>query len=260
MRRFGLLQYPEKESLSKKIFNQYFKLSSINAKYDDIVIEPRKFDTKATEHLESYDGLNVTVPFKEDIIKFISPVEDAREINAVNCIYQNKGYNTDWKGFYNSLLDTDLKLPILLVGAGGASKAIIYGLYKLGIKHLILVNRTIEKAFKLKDFFTTKIDITVESFENLKEVMKSSKTFINATSIGMFGESFNFSSEELSNLSLIYDIVYNSTALQKQALKNGIKLIDGKTFWYYQAVENLKIWGVYDEVKFYETFVNSKFN
>jgi len=260
MRRFGLLQYPEKESLSKKIFNQYFKLSSINAKYDDIVIEPRKFDTKVTEYLESYDGLNVTVPFKEDIIKFISPVEDAREINAVNCIYQNKGYNTDWKGFYNSLLDTNLKLPILLVGAGGASKAIIYGLYKLGIKELILINRTIEKANKLKDFFKTKMEIIVEPFENLKDALKRSKTFINATSIGMFGESFNFSNEDLSNLHLIYDIVYNFTSLQEQALENNIKLIDGKTFWYYQAVENLKIWGIYDEVRFYDTFVNGNFS
>lgn len=260
MRRFGLLQYPEKESLSKKVFNQYFKLSSIDAIYDDIVIEPTKFDIKVTKCLDSYDGLNVTVPFKEDIIKFISPVEDVREINAVNCIYQNKGYNTDWKGFYNSLLDTNLKLPVLLVGAGGASKAIIYGLYKLGIKELILINRTVEKANKLKDFFKAKMEIIVEPFENLKDTLKRSKTFINATSIGMFGESFNFSNEDLSNLHLIYDIVYNFTSLQEQALENNIKLIDGKTFWYYQAVENLKIWGIYDEVRFYDTFVNGNFS
>jgi len=256
MKKFGLLEYPYKESLSKKVFNEYFKKAKIDAVYEDIVIVPDNFDDQINKYIGSYDGLNVTVPFKEKVIKYVKPVEEAQEINAVNCIFNNKGYNTDWKGFYNSLKTVTLQEPILLVGAGGASKSIIYALYKKGIKKLLLVNRTVEKAEKLRKFFLSKIDIEVESFDHLRNTIHSSKTFINATSIGMFGESFDLEVKDLSNLSLIYDIVYNDTPLQKTAKENNIKCIDGRTFWYLQAIENLKIWDIYTPEIFSETFKN----
>ncbi|WP_245857157.1 shikimate dehydrogenase family protein [Petrotoga miotherma] len=254
MKKFGLLEYPHKESLSKKVFNEYFKKANIDAVYEDIVIVPDNFDDEINKYINSYDGLNVTVPFKEKVIKYVEPVEEAKEINAVNCIFNNKGYNTDWKGFYNSLNPSMLKEPIVLVGAGGASKSIIYALYKMGIKKLFLVNRTVEKAEKLKKIFLSKIDIKIESFDHLQSIIRTSKTFINATSIGMFGESFNLEVRDLSNLSLIYDIVYNNTPLQKIAKENNIKCIDGRTFWYHQGVENLKIWHIYTPEIFDETF------
>ena len=249
MEKFGLLEYPYKESLSKKVFNEYFKKANIDAVYEDIIIVPDNFDDEINKYIESYDGLNVTVPFKEKVIKYVEPVEEAQEINAINCIFNNKGYNTDWKGFYNSLKTSVLQEPILLVGAGGASKSIIYALYKMGIKKLFLV-----KAEKLRKIFMSKIDIKMESFDSLQSIIRTSKTFINATSIGMFGESFNLEVKDFTNLSLIYDIVYNNTPLQKIAKENNIKCIDGRTFWYHQAVENLKIWDIYKPETFDEAF------
>lgn len=253
MKKFGLIEYPKKESLSYKVFNSYFKAANIKATYEDIVIEPSEFENKIQNYIQNYDGLNITVPFKEVVIKYIDIIEDAKEINAVNCIYKNKGYNTDWKGFYNSL-KFPLVEPILLIGAGGASKSIVYALYKKGVKEIYLTNRTKEKAEKLKKFFSDKIEIKVEPFENLKSIVRSSKTLINATSIGMFQESFDLEENDLSNLSLIYDIVYNHTPLQKTAQKLKINCLDGKNFWFYQAVENLKIWDIYNEEIFNGVF------
>lgn len=254
MKKYGLFQYPQKESLSKKVFNEYFRKADINAIYEDIVIEPKDFDNKAEYYLESYEGVNVTVPFKQKVIKFVEPVEDAKEIGAVNCIYHNKGYNTDWKGFYNSLENVEIELPVLIIGAGGACKAILYTLFKKDIKEIILVNRTKEKAENLKKYFSDKLEIHIEPFENLKIVIKKVKTLINSTSIGMFGESFDFTDSDLSNITFIYDIVYNDTPLQQLAKKNNITCLDGKIFWYYQALENLKIWNIYQEDIFKKVF------
>ncbi|MGB4239643.1 MAG: shikimate dehydrogenase, partial [Candidatus Hydrothermia bacterium] len=144
--------------------------------------------------------------------------------------------------------------PILLLGAGGVSRAILYALCKMGHKEIHLCNRTMEKALQVKEDFSQECEIIVESFENLKGVLKGMKTFINGTSIGMFGESFDLSIDDLSHLSLVYDVVYNYTPLQEMAKKVGIVCVDGKAFWFHQAVENLRIWGIYEEKIFTECF------
>ncbi len=254
LKKFGLLQYPEKMSLSNRVFNLYFAKMGIDATYQDIVLKPAQFDGEVDDYIASYDGLNVTVPFKEQILGHVAPVEDALKIHAVNCVFHGNGYNTDWLGFYNSLRSKSVRDPILLLGAGGVSRAILYALCKMGHKEIHLCNRTMEKALQVKEDFSQECEIIVESFENLKGVLKGMKTFINGTSIGMFGESFDLSIDDLSHLSLVYDVVYNYTPLQEMAKKVGIVCVDGKAFWFHQAVENLRIWGIYEEKIFTECF------
>ncbi|MBP9518245.1 MAG: shikimate dehydrogenase [Fervidobacterium sp.] len=254
MKRYGLLEYPEKVSLSNRVFNLYFAKMGIDATYQDIVLKPAQFDGEVDDYIASYDGLNVTVPFKEQILGHVAPVEDALKIHAVNCVFHGNGYNTDWLGFYNSLRSKSVRDPILLLGAGGVSRAILYALCKMGHKEIHLCNRTMEKALQVKEDFSQECEIIVESFENLKGVLKGMKTFINGTSIGMFGESFDLSIDDLSHLSLVYDVVYNYTPLQEMAKKVGIVCVDGKAFWFHQAVENLRIWGIYEEKIFTECF------
>ncbi len=254
LKKFGLLQYPEKMSLSNRVFNLYFAKMGIDATYQDIVLKPAQFDGEVDDYIASYDGLNVTVPFKEQILGHVAPVEDALKIHAVNCVFHGNGYNTDWLGFYNSLRSKSVRDPILLLGAGGVSRAILYALCKMGHKEIHLCNRTMEKALQVKEDFSQECEIIVESFENLKGVLKGMKTFINGTSIGMFGESFDLSIDDLSHLSLVYDVVYNYTPLQEMAKKVGIVCVDGKAFWFHQAVENLRIWGIYEEKIFTDCF------
>jgi len=254
LKRFGLLEYPEKISLSNRVFNLYFAKVGIDATYEDIVLTSQQFDDMVDSYIASYDGLNVTIPFKEQVLRHVEPVGDALKIGAVNCIHQGKGYNTDWIGFYNSLKSMNVESPILVLGAGGVSKAILYALCKMGEKEIHLCNRTMERALQLRETFARECDITVEPFDDFKDVLKMVRTLVNATPIGMFDESLDLTTADLSHLSLIYDVVYKYTPLQKMAREVGITCIDGKMFWFHQAVENLKIWNVYDEEIFSACF------
>ncbi|NUU98967.1 shikimate dehydrogenase [Marinitoga sp. 1154] len=243
--KFGIVQYPEKISLSEKIYNKYFKYMDIHAVYEGINIKPEDFDKKINTIISNYYGLNITIPYKEKIFKYINPSDDAIFLGAVNTIYNNRGYNTDWVGFFNSIKNEDLNGNILVLGAGGASKAVLYGLYKLGIDRLVLINRTYEKAIKLKKLFDKKINIRVKPFDKLNDEIYKTSIFINTTSIGMFGESIPIDLNK--NLKLVYDVIYIHTPLQKVFEKAQIKVINGEKMWYYQAIENLKIWGLYNK-------------
>ncbi|WP_240739554.1 shikimate dehydrogenase family protein [Marinitoga lauensis] len=244
--RFGIIQYPAKLSLSEKIFNEYFKEININAIYEGININPEDFDLKIKNILDNYFGLNITVPFKERVFKYLSAATDsAIFLSAINTIHKGIGYNTDWIGFYNSIKNEDLNGKIMVFGAGGAARAILYGLYKLGIDKVVLINRTYDRAIKLKNLFDKKMDIKVLDFDKLNEEIKDTNVFINTTSIGMFGEKIPLRLS--NNINLVYDVVYYATPLQNEAKEKGIKFINGKMMWYYQAIENLKIWNIYDE-------------
>ncbi|WGS64411.1 shikimate dehydrogenase family protein [Marinitoga aeolica] len=247
--RFGIVQYPKKLSMSEKVFNKYFQEINIDAVYEGININPSDFDFKIKDVLNNYYGLNITVPYKERIFKYLNAATDsAIFLSAINTIHKGIGYNTDWIGFYNSIINEDLNGDILVLGAGGAAKAILYGLYKIGIDRVKLINRTYERAIELKKLFNKKIKIEIEKYEKINTIINDVDIFINTTSLGMFNERLPVKLNE--KLSLVYDVVYFHTPLQKKAESLGIKTINGKMMWYYQAVENLKIWNLFNEEKF----------
>ncbi|GAB6188914.1 shikimate 5-dehydrogenase [Marinitoga arctica] len=253
--KLGIIQYPKKESLSEKVFNRYFRLINENTIYEGINLEPRKFDLEIKNILEKYYGINITVPYKEKVFKYIhSATESAIFLSAVNTIFSGIGHNTDWIGFYNSIKEENLNGNILVFGAGGAAKAVLYGLYKLGVDRLTLINRTYERALGLKKLFNKKIKIDIKEFSKLN--LEMIDVFINTTSLGMFNEKIPIKLNE--KIKLIYDVVYYNTPLQKEAKTKGIKVINGEKMWYYQAVENLKIWNLYDSDKFDRVFKNLK--
>lgn len=253
--RLGIIQYPKKISLSEKIFNEYFKKTNIDAIYEGININPKDFEFKIKDILNNYYGLNVTVPFKEMVFKYLDYAnESAVFLGAINTIHNNIGYNTDWIGFYNSILNEKLDGNILVLGAGGTTKAVLYGLYKLGVDKITLINRTYEKAIKIKKLFYKKIDIKVLEFSKLNSEINNANIFINTTSIGMFNEKIPIKLHD--NLNLVYDVIYFHTPLQKESESLGIKTINGKNMWYHQAIQNLKIWNIYDENIFEKVYNN----
>ena len=251
MKKFCLIQYPKKESMSKIVFNKYFTEQNLPYTYEDISIPQTLFDKDIKKILLNYNGINITIPYKERVMKFIKASNDAKKIGAVNCIYKNIGYNTDYLGFITSLNNLSIPKNITLIGAGGVSKAIIFGLYKMGIKKITLINRTIEKALKLKKFFNY-IEINVIPLSALNEVIKTTDLLINATSIGMKGETFNLKN---NSIKIFYDTIYYETPMQRFFKNQNTYVINGKKMWFYQAIENLKLWNIYKSsfIDFFDT-------
>ena len=254
----GLIQFPSKKSLSNIVFNKYFKRLNKEIFHEDISIPPELFDNYIPDILKKYTYLNVTIPFKTKILNYINISNEAHNLNAVNCIYKNCGYNTDYLGIINSLKNVVIDSPILILGAGGVAKAFLYALTNLKIKKVFVSNRTLKNAIDLKKRFDSFLDIEIIPYENIQKYLSNFKTFINCTSIGMCGENFDFELNLINNVSLIYDSVYSKTLLQTFAYNNNISIINGEKLWYYQAIENLKIWNLYNE-EIFEISYNERF-
>ncbi len=153
MKNFFVIGGQASKSLSPLIFNYWFKKHNIKAKYSFIEVTKRKFDRKIVELLKDNNthGLNVTIPFKQDILKHLDYKNvHAEKIRAVNCVTISnkiKGINTDWIGYLNSIKQEKIhkNKNILIFGFGGASKAIYYGLLHKGYKNVNVFNRSKKK-------------------------------------------------------------------------------------------------------------------
>lgn len=252
--KFCLIQNPYKISLSSQIYNNYFKEIGLNYNYEDINIDPKDFNRIIPIILKEYNYINITNPYKSNIIDYINIDENSKIIEAVNCIKNGRGYNTDYVGFINSL-NYDLKEPILLLGAGGIAKAILYALNIINIKNIFILNRSLDKAEYLRNKYKN-INISIDILINIKKYIKKTKTLINCTNLGMIKDQVDLSNKEIKNFDLVYDCVYNNTYLQKLSKFNNVKLIDGERLWYYQAIENLKLWNIYKNIEFLKVFNN----
>jgi len=187
-------------------------------------------------------GINVTIPFKQKITKFLDEIEPmAQKIGAVNTIKNDEGYligrNTDAEGAMKAILDAGYSISgkhILLLGAGGAARALAYIMAKEANK-IVIANRTEKRAIKLanelKKYFNTNIEGKNNSASVLKRESKKADILINTTPIGMY-PNVQFSpipTEFLHEDLIVYDIVYNplETTLIKYATEKGCKTISG---------------------------------
>ena len=251
--KFSIIGYPLAHSLSPRIYNTYFERISVNAHYTPLEIKPEEFKERIWEVVRDFRGFNVTIPHKERVIPFVELDEESRVIGAVNCVCEGRGHNTDWIGFLRSLRDIKLVEPVTVVGAGGAARAIMFGLAKLNVKNIHLVNRTIERAKHMAKLFSSiGLRIKVWDLPSLPRAVCESYTLINTTSLGLKGENLPLKPDEMRHLTLVYDVIYSETPLQNMARKMGILVIGGKAMLYHQAVENLKIWRLLKDPKTFE--------
>ena len=238
MRKFGLIGYPLGHSFSPKYFGEKFKKEGItDCEYKAYplqhILEVQKlFD-------EKLDGFNVTIPYKEDVLDLLSELNECAEsIGAVNCVkYRNgvwRGYNTDQYGFQLSLLDLigdHFDGKALVLGTGGAAKAVYYALDQLGIPFQIISRRS--------DYIT---------YENLTpSMMAEHQLIINATPVGMYPnikDCPNILYECLTNEHYVYDLIYNpvKTLFLKKAEKMGSKIKNGQDMLILQAEKSWEIW------------------
>ena len=150
MKNFFVIGDQASKSLSPLIFNHWFKKYNIQAKYSFLEVTKKNFNSEIVKKLndKKTQGLNVTIPFKKDIIKYLDNKNvHAQKIGAVNCVTVGKkikGINTDWVGYLNSIKQEKINKNknILILGFGGASQAIYYGFFFKGYKNVSVFNRS----------------------------------------------------------------------------------------------------------------------
>lgn len=243
MKQFGLIGLPLTHSFSKKFFTEKFENEQIDARYDLFELKHiADFSLLIEEH--DLSGLNVTIPYKEKVIEFMDELDEtASEIGAVNVIkfINNKnslilrGYNSDAIGFENSL--KPFLMPhhqkALILGTGGASKAIDYVLRKNGIQ-TTFVSRT------------TKPDML--TYKKLTEdVLTQNTVIINASPVGTFphsNECPDIPYQFLTDKHLLFDVVYNpaETLFLKKGREQGATGLNGEQMLVGQAVAAWEIW------------------
>ena len=237
--KFGLIGKNISYSFSKKYFEAKFELLGLkNCSYDLLDISEIQEVTDIF-NLESIRGLNVTIPYKELIIQYLDDIsEEAKEIGAVNCIsIKNgikKGFNTDVFGFEKSLLTQpkSLKYPALILGNGGAAKAVKFILEKYNIPYQI-VSRKTELNFK-----------------NLnRDIVKEHKIIIQCTPVGTFpnaDDCLSFPFEGITAEHFVIDLIYNppQTTFLKNAYKNCAKILNGQLMLKQQAEKAWEIWNL----------------
>ena len=244
MKQYGLIGKTLSHSFSKKYFEEKFKRENINAVYENFELN----DISQVEGLFSIHsnlcGLNVTIPYKEQIIPYLDEIdEQAQKIGAVNTIYidkeigKMKGYNTDVYGFKQSLkpfLENQHQRALIL-GTGGASKAVAYVLNELGIT-TAFVSRTPQSENQL-------------SYDELNEnILASFLLIVNTTPLGTFpnvDEKPTINYDAITPNHLLYDLVYNpaETAFLKEGKKRGALTINGEQMLQLQAEKAWEIWG-----------------
>ena len=247
MKKYLVIGNPIEHSLSPKLHNFWIKNNNIEAIY-----EKRKTEKKDLEEIVSgikngdIKGINVTVPFKQDIIPFIEELtNEASETGSVNTVYLNNGkvigHNTDIAGFELSIryLKYDVSnKKIFILGAGGVVPSIIYSLKNMNASSIIISNRTKEKAEKLKDFFKF---IEIVNWGELSEF----DMIINATSIGLKKEDkINLDFSKIGPDKFFYDVIYNpqETDFLKRGREMGSRTENGKMMFIYQAHQAFTIW------------------
>jgi len=244
MKKFFVIGNPINHSLSPKLHNFWFKKNKINAVYDKIKLEEselKNFINKLRN--EEIHGINVTVPFKNKVIKYLDKLSlEVETTESVNTIYKNGvdivGHNTDVAGFELGLRHAKisvLRKSILILGAGGVVPSIVYSLLNMGCKKIFLSNRTIEKAVNIKKKF------------NEIEVLKWGEKpdfdiVINATSVGLKDDSLDINLNTKDKI--FYDIIYNpkETQFLKKAKENGNRTENGMFMFIYQANQSFSIW------------------
>ena len=244
MKKYGLIGYPLGHSFSMGYFKEKFKNEAINAVYENFEIPDIQDITTVIGSNPDLAGFNVTIPYKEkvmDYLDYIAP--EAAEIGAVNVVKVThngeravlKGFNSDVVGFVNSIkpLLRPLHKKALVLGTGGASKAVEYGLRKLGLE-TIKVSRT-EK------------DNTITYGQVTPELLSEYKVIVNCTPCGMaphFDECPNLPYDSIDDSFLLYDLIYNpeETLFLRKGKEKDATVKNGLEMLLLQAEEGWNIW------------------
>lgn len=256
MKKACVIGHPIAHSKSPLIHGYWLEKYGIEGRYDRKDIAPEDL-REGIEALKSdgYAGFNVTVPHKETIMALCDHVDEtAKIIGAVNTVVIDpggnlNGTNTDWIGFWNALKHTlpdfDAKAgPAMVLGAGGAARAIIYALTQAGVPEIVLCNRTKEKAENLKRDFLHVGSIRVMDWDE-RSALEGFNLLVNTTTLGMAGQhNLDIMLDRLPQSALVSDIVYTPlmTVLLHDAQSRGNKIVTGIGMLLHQAAPGFEAW------------------
>ncbi|MBB5173972.1 shikimate dehydrogenase [Texcoconibacillus texcoconensis] len=252
----GLFGHPIGHSLSPVMHNTQYERLQIPYTYHAFDVEPDRLK-EAVEAIRALRlrGVNVTVPHKVDVMDYLDDIEEeAKQIGAVNTIVNDdgmlKGYNTDGRGYLLSLTERigdDLSdKHVLVVGAGGAARAVAVSLSRHGIGQLTIANRTVTKAEVLVDLCQGWQSTEAKTIEQSEKCMDEYDIIIQTTSVGM-SPNTNEQPMSLQGIRpgvLVSDLIYNplKTKWLQEADNLGAEVLDGVGMFVYQGALAIEYW------------------
>ncbi|PCK20776.1 shikimate dehydrogenase [Bacillus pumilus] len=253
---YGLIGNPVGHSMSPDIHNAALKDAGIDGHYHGFQVEERDLaDAISGMKALGISGFNVTVPHKVEIMQYLDKIDvTAERLRAVNTVRleegQLVGYNTDGEGFLHSLLealDQPLsELSFLMIGAGGAARAIYTTIAEYAPKSFDITNRTIEKAEGLIESTDGNINSSALPLNKAEDQLGDYDVIIHTTSIGMYPsvEETPISLANAKKTAVVCDIVYNpiETKLLSEAAGLGLKTVDGVGMFVGQAARAFELW------------------
>ena len=244
MDKYGLIGYPLGHSFSINYFNQKFADEGINAKYLNFEIPSIDALAEVLDSNPELKGLNVTIPYKQKVMEFLDQISpEARAIGAVNVIrvthegknIKLKGFNSDVIGFTQSIepMLEPYHKKALILGTGGASKAIDYGLKSLGLETVYVSRYRRPETICYEDI--------------TPEVVKEYNVIVNCTPLGMFPkteECPQLPYEAMDDRNILYDLIYNpdETMFMKKGEEYGASVKNGLEMLLLQAFASWEFW------------------
>ncbi len=253
LRAACVIGWPVQHSQSPLIHNYWLKRYGIAGEYRRELVPAEEFATfVGSLAARGYVGANVTLPHKEAALRLSEPDDRARAVGAANTLWLDDGAlrstNTDVEGFLHNLdaaapgWDEDLRQTVVL-GSGGAARAVIFGLLERGVKRLILVNRTLARAQALREAFGARVEPA--RFEELDGALTDASLLVNTTTLGMRGQpDLAVDVTRLPGHAVVTDLIYAPvvTSLIAAARAHGLRTADGLGMLLHQAVRGFSLW------------------
>lgn len=251
MKTYGLLGHPLTHSFSKGYFTDKFNQEQIDACYLNFDLEDLSGFLTLFDQYPNLAGMNVTIPYKQQVIRFLDGLDpEAEAMGAVNVIrvtHENGcrkliGYNSDYKGFADSiapLLPAEAGLKALVLGTGGASKAVMYALRKEGIQTTYVSRQPVESGF---------------TYDELTPALLSDyRIIVNTSPVGMYphvNEKPLLPYDGITASHICYDLIYNpeETEFLAEARRRGAVTCNGSRMLEGQAIEAWRIWNLPEEL------------
>ena len=248
--KFALIGNPIDKSLSPQLHEiLYEKLNIFNCSFEKIHLENDKLDNFFKKDFALFNGINVTIPFKSSVVKFLDAIDDeAKILDNVNCIAKSNnmicGFNTDKYGFDMLLSKNSIVVEggsCVILGAGSSAKTVVKCLIDKGVGRIIIKNRSINNAHNLQNFAHTLGFNKIDLFNSNNT---SFNIAINTTPIGMYKEeNDNFFDIPIQNHTVLIDLIYTSKeTLFLKKFDKCSKKINGLDMFIYQALKSIEIW------------------
>lgn len=246
-----LIGWPAAHSRSPLIHHYWLRSLHIEGGYSIEAVPPEEF-AEFVLHLRKHGfvGANVTMPHKERALALTQPDARARAVGAANTLWYDgeslRSTNTDVEGFINNLEACAPGFAVeeaLVLGAGGASHAVLFGLLERGVKRIHLANRTPERAKALAEKFGTRVSPL--AWDRVADVLPRAGLLVNTTSLGMHGQpALELDLAALPSHAVVADLVYVPliTPLLAAAKARGLKTADGLGMLLHQAVRGFELW------------------